>query len=284
MSACCALFAVSLYAFMCRAAARRREIALAVLSPREGPTHKAPPVALWAAGVRSCLAAASRRPLALTAAAGMAVLLLTRSLPLALLSLPAGALLRRFAARRGRYRASARKEEQALELIDSLSQSLRAGISLRRALEISLEDIGRELGEDVREILKDINVGGGLEESLAKAAGGSSSPSLRLTFNVLALMHARGGDLPRILHRLRQRVADGLEVRREKRILTSQSRASGYLVSSLPAFFLLLQAALNPSSLRPLFTTAAGNLIIAAAFALNAAAFFLIRKMVEQEV
>lgn len=214
----------------------------------------------------------------------MAVLLLTRSLPLALLSLPAGALLRRFAARRGRYRASARKEEQALELIDSLSQSLRAGISLRRALEISLEDIGRELGEDVREILKDINVGGGLEESLAKAAGGSSSPSLRLTFNVLALMHARGGDLPRILHRLRQRVADGLEVRREKRILTSQSRASGYLVSSLPAFFLLLQAALNPSSLRPLFTTAAGNLIIAAAFALNAAAFFLIRKMVEQEV
>jgi len=144
--------------------------------------------------------------------------------------------------------------------------------------------VGHELGEDVLDILKDIRMGGGMEESLARAAEASPSPSLRLTFKVLALLHGKGGDLPRILERLRKRVAGGLEARREARVLTSQSRASGYLVSSLPAVFLLLQAALNPGSLRPLFTTPTGNLIIAVAVALNAAAFILIRKLVDQEV
>jgi tight adherence protein B len=116
------------------------------------------------------------------------------------------------------------------------------------------------------------------------AAEGSTSPTLRLTFTVLGLLHGKGGDLPRILERLRKRVAEGLEVRREARILTSQSRASGYLVSCLPLVFLLLQAALNPRSLRPLFTTPAGNLIIAVALALNAAAFLIIRRLIEPEV
>jgi tight adherence protein B len=127
-------------------------------------------------------------------------------------------------------------------------------------------------------------MGNGIEEALTGAADASPSPSLRLTFTVLGLLHSKGGDLPRILERLRKRVAEGLEVRREARILTSQSRASGYLVASLPPVFLLLQAVLNPHSLNPLFATPTGNLILVAATALNAAAFLIIRKMVNPEV
>jgi tight adherence protein B len=193
-------------------------------------------------------------------------------------------LLRRLLHGYRRSKERSRKEEQVLEFIDSLSQSLRAGLSLRQSLEVSLEDVGDELGEELSDILKDVRVGGGLEESLVKAAERSDSPSLRLTFIVLGLLHGKGGDLPRILERLRKRVAGGLEVRREARILTSQSRASGYLVACLPAVFLLLQAALNPRSLRPLLATPMGNLIIAVALALNAAAFLLIRRMIDPEV
>lgn len=282
--ACCVLFATSLAAFIYRLAARRREKALAVLSPHAVLPRGSASLPRRAIASRAYRAAVSRRTHVPIVTAGLVVFVVTRSLPLASLVWPAGVFVRRYSDRRNRSRAQARKEEQALEFIDSLSQSIRAGLSLRQSLEFSLEDIGCELGEDVLEVLKDIRMGSGLEEALAKAAAGASSPSLRLTFSVLALMHGRGGDLPRILERLRQRVAGGLEARREKRVLTSQSRASGYMVSSLPAVFLLLQAALNPRSLRPLFTTPTGNLIIAVAFALNAAAFFIIRRMVDQEV
>lgn len=177
-----------------------------------------------------------------------------------------------------------RKEEQVLELIDSLSQSLRSGLSLQQSLETSLEDVGGEMGQEMGALLKEVRLGGGLEETLSHAARDSDAPSLKLTLTVLALMHGKGGDLPRILERLRRRVADGLEARREARVLTSQGRASGFLVSSLPPAFLLLQAALNPDSIRPLFATPTGNLIIAAALALNAAGFLLIRKIMNPGV
>ncbi|MEW6554019.1 MAG: type II secretion system F family protein [Actinomycetota bacterium] len=280
----CILLPVSLAALLCRIPARRRERALAAFSPRSTPGNALP------GGLRRLLlagyssSARGSQIYILAAVAGVAAFALTRSVLLASVAFPAAAMARRLATRHRDRRARGRKEEQVLEFIDSLSQSLRAGLSLRQALEVSLEDVGNELGEDVLDILQDIRLGSGMEESLARAAAASSSPSLRLTFKVLALLHGKGGDLPRILERLRKRVADGLEARREARILTSQSRASGYLVSSLPAVFLLLQAALNPGSLRPLFTTPTGNLIIALAVALNTAAFVLIRKMVDQEV
>lgn len=175
-----------------------------------------------------------------------------------------------------------RKEEQMLEFIDSLIQSLRSGLSLQQSLEVCTEDLGDEMRREVLAVLKELRIGGGLEETLMGAARSSTAPSLKLTFTVLGLLHGKGGDLPRILERLRKRVAEGVELRREARILTSQSRASGYLVSALPAVFLLIQAALNPKSLQPLLSTPTGNLIIFLALLLNGAAFLFIRKIVNQ--
>ncbi len=276
-----ALLAFSLSALYLWRSARRREKTRGMLISEDSAKALLPDLlglleqASRPSRLRRCLF------LALTA---LAVFVFTRNPFLAAAACPACALVRRFVARHRRSKTLASKEEQVLEFIDSLSQSLRSGLSLRQSLEVSLEDVGSELAEDVLEVLKDIRMGGGLEESLSRAAEYSTLPSLRLTFTVLGLMHGKGGDLPRILERLRQRVAGGLDVRREARILTSQSRASGYLVSSLPAVFLLLQAVLNPSSLRPLFSTATGNMIVMVAIALNAAAFFLIRRMVNPEV
>jgi tight adherence protein B len=220
--------------------------------------------------------------IALPLLVGCSVFILTRNPVLALLAWPALRLVDRLWKRYSESRAKARKEEEVLEFIDSLIQSLRSGLSLQQALEQSREDLGNEMRRDLIPILKELHMGAGLEESLSRAAASQDIPSLRLTLTVLALLHSRGGDLPRILERLRKRVAEGVEVRREARILTSQSRASGYLVSALPPVFLLIQGALNPKSLQPLLATPAGNLMIVVGLLLNAAAFVFIRRIVRQ--
>jgi tight adherence protein B len=277
------LLAISITSFFARRKARRREKARSLFLADTDADHpiRGPLSALRdiAAGPPSRL-----RDLLFNAAAMSIVFALTRNLFIASLAWPVSVLARRQLQSHGRRRTQMKKEEQVLEFIDSLSQSLRSGLSLQQSLEVSVDDIGEELGDEVREVLRDIQMGNGIEEALTGAADASPSPSLRLTFTVLGLLHSKGGDLPRILERLRKRVAEGLEVRREARILTSQSRASGYLVASLPPVFLLLQAVLNPHSLNPLFATPTGNLILVAATALNAAAFLIIRKMVNPEV
>ncbi len=279
-----ALAAASLAAFLAWRKAGRKERAWKTLFGNAGLDG------LCSASLRSCLpglvsAATTRRGrAALLASVSAAAFLLTRNPFLSASVWPGYVALRRLATRRRRARSLGAIEEQALELIDSLNQSLRSGLSLLQALEASREDVGAELGAEVALILRDVGMGSGLEESLMLAAGRVPSSSLRLTFTILALLHGRGGDLPRILERLRRRVQEGLEVRREARMLTSQSRASGYLVASLPVAFLALQGLLNPRSLSPLLTTPAGNLMVAVAVALNAGAFLVIRKMVNPGV
>jgi len=212
------------------------------------------------------------------------ILALTRNVILSLLAWPAVVFIQRFARSGSRGKSQVKMEEQVLELIDSLNQSLRSGLSLQQSLEVSLEDVGNEMRREILGILKELRLGSGMKTALTRSAQAAPAPSLRMTFTVLGLLHGKGGDLPHILERLRKRVAEGLEARRETRVLTSQSRASGYLVSALPLAFFLLQAVLNPQSLRPLFSTPTGNLIMIAAAGMNAAAFLLIRKIVNPEV
>jgi Flp pilus assembly protein TadB len=215
-------------------------------------------------------------------AVGLTIFILTRNPILALLPWPGFTLGHRGLQRYRTRKAGGRKEEQILEFIDSLIQSLRSGLSLQQSLEHAADDLGKEMRADITTILNRVRMGAGLEETLSRAGESISIPSLRLTFIVLGLLHGKGGDLPRILERLRKRVSEGIEVRREARILTSQSRASGYLVSALPGVFLLVQTALNPRSLQPLLATPTGNVIILVALLLNATALVFIRKIVGQ--
>ena len=278
------LLAVSLAALPAWHRARRREKARSRLAAEAPGPALSPSSLLSALRGRTAGPAGRLRNALVVVACVLFIYILTRNLLLASLAWPAGIFARRQLEGWRLRKASAKKEEQVLEFIDSISQSLRSGLSLQQALEVSVDDTGEELSGEVMDILRDVRLGSGLGEALTGAAARSASPSLRLAFSVLGLLHGRGGDLPRILERLRKRVAEGLEVRREARILTSQSRASGYLVASLPPVFLLLQAVLNPRSLRPLFATPMGNLIIVAAVALNGAAFLIIRKMLNPEV
>lgn len=172
-------------------------------------------------------------------------------------------------------------EEEVVEFIDSLGQSLRAGFSLHQALEHSLRDVEGELHGILAPVVEEARMGRDLKGVLRRAGRETTLPSLRLTFTVLGLMHAKGGDLPRILDRLRRRVMDGVEARRETRVLTTQGRVSGYLVAALPLVFLLLQSFISPGSLKVLLTTAAGNIILAAAVLLDAGAFLIIRRLVQ---
>jgi tight adherence protein B len=276
--------AVSIIIFLARRSVQRRERAASKLGEGPSPRFSALPGLgeLWRKKAEVGLP--RRLRIILILAIGLLVLAFTANVFLALLSWPIILLIEKFSRGAGRGKKRVKTEEQVLELIDSLNQSLRSGLSLQQSLEVSLEDVGEEMRYEVLVILQELRLGSGLETALTNAAEAVEAPSLRMTFTVLGLLHGKGGDLPHILERLRKRVVEGLEARRETRVLTSQSRASGYLVSALPLVFFLLQAALNPQSLRPLFSTTTGNLIMIAAAGMNAAAFLLIRKIVNPEI
>ncbi|MGQ9476537.1 MAG: type II secretion system F family protein [Actinomycetota bacterium] len=282
MAAAVSLLLFSILLFRAYLRAERRDRASSLLENTGAPPRSLDRKRTRWEGWRSILFGSRQRLVFLCAC--VFILVLARNFLLALLLPLALPAVQRFLRDYRQERRKARMEEQTLELLDSLAQSLRSGLSLQQALEASAEDVGRELWEEVANLLGEIRAGGGLEESLLRAAERAFSPSLRLTFSALGILHGKGGDLPRVLDKLRERVYEGLQARRELHTATSQSRVSGYLVSALPLVFLAIQAAVNPSSLRPLLATPVGNLLASVALLLDGAAFLIIRRMTSPEV
>lgn len=220
----------------------------------------------------------------LPVAALMALPFLLRGNPLPALLVPVGAAItKRTLAKRSVIKRVALLEEQVTDLLDSLSQSLRAGNSLSQALELSLEDVEEELRQEISPAVMALKMGESPETSLSRLAEITSSQSLRLLCRTLVLLHAKGGDIPRILERLRDKISESRDIRRELEAMTAQSRASGYLVSALPGVFLLLQASTNPRSVSPLLLTPLGNLLGALALGMNLAGFLAVRRIVDLE-
>lgn len=204
--------------------------------------------------------------------------------PFPTLLLPIGiAAARRVKGKRSEKKRVLRLEEQVSDLLDSLSQSLRAGLSLAQALELSLQDVGDEMKEEIYPCVMAIMMGESPQTSLKRLGDVTVSPSLRLLCKTLVLLHTKGADIPRIMDRLREKVAESRDTRREFEVMTAQSRASGYLVSALPGIFLFLQASINFRSVSQLLFTPVGNLLGALALAMNLAGFLAVRKIVELE-
>lgn len=212
-----------------------------------------------------------------------ASIIVLRGNPLPILLIPLGmALTKRSISKRVERKRRSNLDEQTIDLLDSIGQSLKAGFSLTQALELSLEDVGDEMRQEIGPSVMAIRMGESPESALQNLCRRTASPSLRLLCNTLALLHSKGGDIPRITHILREKVAESQEMRRELETLTAQSRISGYLVSALPGIFLFIQASLNPRSVSPLFLTPIGNLIGVIGLAMNLLGFLSVRRILER--
>jgi tight adherence protein B len=66
--------------------------------------------------------------------------------------------------------------------------------------------------------------------------------------------------------------------------LTAQGRLSRWIVSALPGVLLLAISILNPEYVKPLYTTATGQILLGVAAAMVVIASLIIRRIVEVKV
>ena len=136
-----------------------------------------------------------------------------------------------------RYRVTERRNafEQGLpEALDRVTGALRAGYGLEYGFDLVAREGVPPCSDEFGQILQELNLGGDLEEALARLILRITSEDAKLLATAVAVQRRTGGNLIEVLGQMSQMLRDRERLRRDVRVLTTAPRVSGYVVALLP--------------------------------------------------
>jgi tight adherence protein B len=233
--------------------------------------------------IASALRIQRERFLTMAASAGGALIGHALMGPVGMLGgLAAGPLLART---RRRQAAAARQElldRQLGEAVDTVAASVRAGLSVRRAVAEAASDVEPPLRNELANVVEALNAGEPLDRALARLDRGLGLADARLLVTALGVHRRTGGDLPTLLAELGKVIRSRREDRRSIRALTTQARSSGVVLAVLPVGFVALLSGTGGDGLGAFYRTLPGGLLLCAAFGCQALGFAWMRRIVER--
>lgn len=186
-----------------------------------------------------------------------------------------------------RSRRAKRLQRFEAELPDTLgllAGSLRAGFSFQQGLEAVANDATGPMGEELRRVFNEVQLGRTLEDALEDSADRMESDDLHWAVLAVRIQREAGGNLAELLDTVAETMAQRERLRAEIRTLTAEGRLSGIVLGLFPFAFAGILVLISPGYLDALFENTVGIIAMVAAGIAAVFGFFWLRKIVAIEV
>jgi tight adherence protein B len=165
-----------------------------------------------------------------------------------------------------------------------LSNSLRAGSSFLQSIELVSREGGPPMSEEMGRVVREVNLGLGMEEALHNLVRRIKSDDLDLMVTAISIQQQVGGNLAEVLDTIAFTIRERIRIKGDINTLTAQGRVSGYLVAFLPIGLGAALNAINPAFMEPLFTQTIGRILIGVGVVMMTIGFFAIKKITDIKV
>lgn len=170
------------------------------------------------------------------------------------------------------------------DMISTIVGSLRAGFSFQQALKAVVEEAGSPIKEEMDSVIKEMQYGASLEDSLNDLKERMPSEDLDLMIQAILIQRQVGGNLATVLDRIVQTIRERTKIHRQISSLTAQGRLSGIVIGLLPIILAFVIYLIEPEYIGTLFSHPIGIALTVAGFISGIIGFFLIRKITSIEV
>ena len=143
-----------------------------------------------------------------------------------------------------------RREKFVRQLADALlllTNSLRAGYSFFKGLELVAQEMDDPIRKELNRMLHAVTLGATMDDAMTSLAKRINSADLDIVVSAYLVQKDVGGNLTEIMEKVAETIRERLRIEGEVRVLTAQGRLSGLVVGLLPFavfFAIFLQ---NPS-------------------------------------
>jgi tight adherence protein B len=140
------------------------------------------------------------------------------------------------------------------------------------------------MGEEMLRVVREVNLGLGMEEALHNLVRRIKSEDLDLMVTAISIQQSVGGNLAEILDTIAFTIRERVRIKGEVNTLTAQGRYSGYLVAFLPIGIAFMINLISPAFMEPLFKNTIGQILLAVGGVMMTIGFFAIQKITDIKV
>ncbi len=178
-----------------------------------------------------------------------------------------------------------RFEQQLPDTLGLWVNALRSGFSVLQAMEAISRDAPEPTATEFKRVVQEVQLGIDLQDALGHLLSRVESEDLDLVVTAVNIQREVGGNLAEILETIGHTIRERIKLKGEIRVLTSQGRYTGYLISGLPIAVALFLSAIEPGFMTPMFENRmCGWPLIGIGLALIGMGTAIIQKIVNIEI
>ncbi|MBI5354383.1 MAG: type II secretion system F family protein [Chloroflexi bacterium] len=176
--------------------------------------------------------------------------------------------------------------DQLADMLNLMVNGLRAGYSTMQAMESISKELPSPICDEFRRVVQEMQIGISMEAALDNLLRRIPSPDLDFVITAINVQREVGGNLSEILDSISFTIRERVRIKGEIRVLTSQVRTSGSILSLIPFGLTLILWFLNPEYLMsitqggPLCT----GIIICVVLGLIGSSYFIMMRIADIEV
>jgi tight adherence protein B len=140
------------------------------------------------------------------------------------------------------------------DAIELMVRGLRSGLPISETLGVVASEVGGPVGIEFRAVSDKMKIGRTMEAALQDTADRLGTPEFQFFVITLAIQRETGGNLAETLSNLADVLRKRAQMKLKIRAMSSESKASAYIVGSLPFVVFTLVWMINPTYMGHFFT------------------------------
>lgn len=140
------------------------------------------------------------------------------------------------------------------DAIELMVRGLRSGLPISETLGVVAAEVGGPVGIEFRAVADKMKIGRTMEAALQETADRLGTPEFQFFVITLAIQRETGGNLAETLSNLADVLRKRAQMKLKIRAMSSESKASAYIVGSLPFVVFALVWMINPAYMSNFFT------------------------------
>ena len=168
--------------------------------------------------------------------------------------------------------------------IDMLVRGLKSGLPVTETFQVVSQELPGPVGEEFKGVIERIRIGNTMEAALQETAEMIGTPEFQFFCITIAIQRETGGNLAETLANLSDVLRKRAQMKLKIKAMSSEAKASAYIVGALPFFVFGVVWSMNPSYLAGFFSEQ--RLIIAGIGGLiwMSIGAFIMKKMISFEI
>jgi len=177
-----------------------------------------------------------------------------------------------------------RFDEQVIDAILSMANSLRAGLVLPQSMEVVVDNMPAPISQELGTVLKEYHLGLSLEEGLGRLGERVKSERYNVVLSSLMIARRSGGDLARVLDDTAKALKEIARLEGRIKSTTAQGKLQVMVMGLMPPVFMAVVYQAQPSLVIILWRDPIGYAILGAIVLLEVIGIALARKILLTEV